>query len=60
MQYIVTNSTLFHGGKKYKRGDIIEMSVNLYGNAVAIHAEPVKPEPVKKKSAPRKPKASAE
>lgn len=42
MKYKVTISTLFHEGKRYVRGDIIETDVD-YGTRVEPYVEPEKP-----------------
>jgi hypothetical protein len=57
MKYVVTNTVLFHAGKKYKRGDIVDMEKNEHGKSVEPYIEPVAP--VKKTRAKRKPKAES-
>jgi len=39
-KYIVTTPTLFHDGKKYRRGDIIESDTD-YGTRTQIIVDPV-------------------
>ena len=46
-KYVVTVTALFHEGRKYKRGDILDTEVN-YGTRVEPYTEPVV-EPVKPK-----------
>lgn len=45
MQYKVTVSTLWHEGKKYRRGDIIDKD---YGTSTDLYVEPPKPKRVRK------------
>ena len=55
-KYTVVVSALFDGGKKYRRGDILETDAN-YGTRVEPYVEPVVVEPAKPK---RKRKTKAE
>jgi len=47
-KYTVVISALFHEGRKYRRGDILETDVN-YGTRVEPYVEPAVAEPVKPK-----------